>query len=647
MNMNVDQIKELIKNHNPFAGQTIVKSHQIWENTFADVPTINNHVSDIVFSALELINSGKRQSVIGITIVGDKGIGKTQVISRIRHHLQQKPEKPEKKGIFIYVGEYSGTNIKSVFLKKLSESMKKTGSMDRITQWQEIATHLLNETFSDKDYSPYQYINHFTEKPDLNIEEGIKEFDLEKRIQEFNFKKRIQRILQVRSDINDLYLIKGILLTLIPKYSDYAVRWLAGQELTQAQLEAMDLPPVKDNAGEAFNQACELLKIISKYKTPVICFDELDSINDDVTPSGKTLSQIVASLGKELSNSLERCILLFAMYPLTWKDEIESLPRTDAIVDRIADYPHQGEPIALNPLKGDQILELVKTWLNNFYQKHNINPTDPLYPFEEDDLINLGRERLNARKVLNWCADKWSSLTFSSEQQVSENITVTDNKANITSDQAGKEHNLVKIAFTSELEEVNSKIDSLIDDNQAIAISDALGFCFHHLVGETIDHFKIEKFELLPKTKLCFKIIGLDNDAPITIGVAVAQHSNMQSLGAVLKQLVDYQKYQFTRGCLVRSKDTSPGARGVKTDLGILLNEKGGKRVNFNADDISQIIALRELYKDRQDYDLTEEQIWQFAKQEKIITENYLVKEILSAPPGKKPDNLTDEDADL
>jgi hypothetical protein len=217
MNMELDQINELIKNHNPFAGQTIVKSHQIWENTFPDVPTINSHASDAVFSALELINSGKRQSVIGITIVGDRGIGKTQVISRIRHHLQK-----ENSGIFIYVGEYSGTNVKSVFLKRLSESMKKTGAISGATQWQEIATRLINEAYNRK-HLPSYYNDLFKDKPKSYFE-GL-----------------TQKILKVRSEINNPYLIKGILLTLVPKYSTYAVRWLAGQELTQAQLDVIDL----------------------------------------------------------------------------------------------------------------------------------------------------------------------------------------------------------------------------------------------------------------------------------------------------------------------------------------------------------------------------------------------------------------------
>lgn len=630
MNMELDQINELIKNHNPFAGQTIVKSHQIWENIFPDVPTINNHVSDAVFSALELINSGKRQSVVGITITGNKGIGKTQVISRIRHYLQK-----ENSGIFIYVGEYGGANVKSVFLKRLSESMKKTGAVSGATQWEEIATRLINEAYNRK-HLPSYYNDLFKDKPKSYFE-GL-----------------TQKILKVRSEINNPYLIKGILLTLVPKYSTYAVRWLAGQELTQAQLEVMGLvAPVQNHPGEAFNQACELLKIISKYKTPVICFDELDSTDLDPSGSGKKLSQVVANLGKDLSNSLERCILLFSMYPETWWKEVKAVSQAEAVVDRIADYPHQGEPIALNPLKGDQILELVKTWLNNFYQKHNINLPDPLYPFEVDQLRNVGKEKLPVRDILHWCAKYWDSLRLSleqSEHQVTENITVSENTSNITNNivntQAVKENKIVKIAFNSELEEVNSKIDSLMDDNQAI--SNALGFCFDHLVGETIEGFKIEKFESLPaRSKLGFKIIGLDHDTPITIGVVVAQHSNMQSLLSVLKQLVDYEKYKFTRGCLVRSKKASPGARSVQQYLDIFSHEKGGERVSFNADHISQIIALRELYQHRQDYDLTEEQIWQFANHEKIITENYLVKEILSAPPGNEPDNLIDEDADL
>jgi Cdc6-like AAA superfamily ATPase len=641
--MNIDdQIKELIKNHNPFAGKTIVQSRQIWENTFPDVPTINNHASDAVFSALELINSGERPNVVGITIIGERGSGKSSVISRIRQRLQQK----ENSGIFIYVGEYSGKNVKSVFLKRLSESMKKTGSMPGITQWQEIATHLVNETFEKKENTAEKYIRYFTEIPKP-------EFNLQKRIQEeFNLEKRIKKIMQVRPELHNPYLIRGILLTLVPKYSDYAVRWLAGQELTEKQLSVMNLadqelteeqlsemdlvPPVKDEGGEAFNQACELLKIISKYKTPVICFDELDVLN---MSSSKKLSHIVASLGKELSNSLERCILLFAMYPKIWTDEIMYLPQVDAVVDRIANYPKKGKPVDLDlkGLNGDDVFKLVSTWLKNFYQEHKINPPNDLHPFTEEYLINLGKERLNVRKVLSACADYWNSLRDPQDQ--------TENQVT--------ENNLVKKVkgyFNDVLAEVNSEID-LINDNDAI--SNALNFCFAHLVGETIEDFKIEKIESLPtKSKLGFKISGLDHDTRIIIGVVVAQDSNMKTLGSILKELINYDKYQLTRGCLVRSKkpsETLDVAKKRKVDghLNTLLHKQGGEWADFKQEDISQIIALQRLYQKYQSYDLTEEQILEFAKQEKIITDNHLVKEILSAPPGKEPDNLIDEDADL
>lgn len=80
-------IDDLIRNKNPFAGHNVVRPQQIWGKSFPDVPLINAHASNAVFDAVAKVRQGQRETV-GITITAEKGLGKSHIISRIRHRLQ-------------------------------------------------------------------------------------------------------------------------------------------------------------------------------------------------------------------------------------------------------------------------------------------------------------------------------------------------------------------------------------------------------------------------------------------------------------------------------------------------------------------------------------------------------------------------------
>lgn len=93
-------IDELIHKQNPFAGHFIVKPQQIWGKSFPDVSSINAHAFNAVFDALDKIQKGQRTTV-GITIVAERGLGKSHIISRIGHYLQA-----ENNSLFIYMSKY-------------------------------------------------------------------------------------------------------------------------------------------------------------------------------------------------------------------------------------------------------------------------------------------------------------------------------------------------------------------------------------------------------------------------------------------------------------------------------------------------------------------------------------------------------------
>ncbi len=593
MNTNSSAINDLIQKHNPFECNMVVRASQIRGKSFPDVPSINAHASNAVLEAISKVNQGKLQTV-GITITGEKGLGKTQVISRICHKLQK-----DEKTLFIYMGKYGCLNkIKYEFLQALAYSLKASGKHEKVTQWQEIAASLINEAKNLK-YSPQQYIAKFS-KPSSKLIEDL-----------------VNQILQTKPEINNPYLVRAILLTVAPQsLSNYANHWLAGCELAEKEAKILGLPNPKQEKqeAEAFEMACQILNLISDYKLPVICFDELD--RTDVDDNGFTTAQIIASFSKDFYNNLKRGILLLSMYPETWRDQVKVLPQAEAVIDRIANYPTPKQTIELSYLNSETVVTVVSHWLKEFYDTHQVTPPSPLYPFDESKLREFGKEKPSVRQILTWCSDHW---------------TVSGDQPSTVSHKSP-----VELAFNRELQEIEGSIKDAMENNDWMASALLMGF--ENLIGKTVNGVEVEKVDnFLGRCHVQFKIYGKDNGKEVKIGVAVVQQSNGIGVQARLNQLIDYERFDLTRGCLVRSKKISPNAKLAQQYFQQLLNEKGGKFAVLKPEHIKPILAVFQVYQNCENYELNPEDIRSYVNEKGLLINNPLIQDILSKPlPRKK-----------
>ncbi|NEU76392.1 hypothetical protein PI95_028735 [Hassallia byssoidea VB512170] len=601
MTFTTSAIDDLIKSKNPFAGHIVVRPSQIWGKSFPDVSSINAHASNAVFDAVEKVRQGQRETV-GITITAEKGVGKSHIISRIRHRFLVNGG-----SLFVYMSKYDNLNqIKSQFLQTVASSLRAIGSQ-KVMQWQEIAAELINEV-QKWNYSPQQYISSIY--PSLFQKYSTKFVD-----------KLTELVLQNKPEITNPYLVKAILWTLSSTHCTYANYWLSGLELTQAQAEAMGLPNPKteDREAEALTTVRQIIDIISDYRIPVICFDELDTL--EVDDNGFLASQVIASLAKDLYNSLKGGVLVLTMYPETWEKHINALPQAHAVIDRLVSEQHNRRPIELRHLNSDDIVALVRQWLQEFYEENQQTPPHSFYPFNETKLRELGRSKPTVRSVLNWCAE------------------------NFVIDTVSPPINLVKLCFQSELANVEASIDSLLENEKEI--SSALWLAFNTLVGETVEKVKIENIQEVKASGsdqgyIDFRIVG--NNGKLKIGVDVLQQSGGTYVTAALGKLIDYRKFDLTRGCLVRSKKINPGAKLAKDRLKILLKEKGGEWVLLQAKDIKPLLAISSVYDNCESYQITQQEIFDYIKENKLAINNPLIREILSDPSGQEPDNLTDDE---
>lgn len=597
----ITALNHVIKSENPFDRPLVVRSHDVWEHSFPDVPSINAHASNAVFQAIEQIRA-EQLSVIGITIKAERGLGKSHLISRIRRHL-----KVEGSSFFVYMSEYGDLErINSKFLDTLASSLKQIGNQG-VMQWQELATALVNKAIK-KDYTPQQLISRFPGA----LAQNPKLLD-----------NLTAKILQLKSNIENPYLIQAILWTLSPDKVSFAINWLSGRDLAQSQADAMGLPSQsqEDKEAEALQIVCQILDLIGDYRTVVICFDELEST--DCNERGFTRAQVAALLAKDLYGKIKSGVLIMAMYPLTWTNQIRAVPEAQAVTDRVGN-----KIFDLNPLNADGIVAVVSKWLRDFYEKKGLTPPTPVYPFNEGELRELGKEKPIVRAVLKWCAENW--------------------KAGKVDDPPVDPLHRVEIAFNKELAALEKSIDDYLEDNATLA--DAMRLAFLTVPGETIEQVQIDRIEDVQvksadKGYLHFRIVGKEDGKVVKIVVAVVQNSGAKFVSAALKRLIEYQKFDITRGCLVRTKEVKPNTRGKEYLEQLLSKELGGEWVMLRREDIKPLLAIRAVSNACEDYEVSEDQLKAFIIREKLVTENSLIREVLSDPSGQLPEGLVDDES--
>jgi hypothetical protein len=400
---------------------------------------------------------------------------------------------------------------------------------------------------------------------------------------------------------------------------------LSGKELATFKANELKIPCSND----CWPTTLQILKVISLHKKLVIFFDELDTLGID--ENGLYRASVVIGLIKGLYENLHKGVIVTCMDELAWKDIVnKQIPK--AAYQKATTY---GNPIKLRPLDEDLSIDLLQLYLNSFYQEHNVTPPNPIYPFVEEEVREIGRSRPFVREFLQWCREWIIKFNRQPDDQDDQSV-----RSLIKS--------RVQDAFEDELESIS---DQIIDEDSLIA--SVLFHEFKALISYTIEGVTIESVEEKvisqgrgKKDKyINFKIIGTDEGKPSAIAVCVAQTDNGKTLAAALKRLVKPEDYKIkmTRGCLVRSSSKQITGYNKNTYLIPLTEQLGGEFVGLKFEEIKPLIALHRVYQKREtDYELTETEIQDFIKEkgrEFLLREhNPLIQEILSDPSGQAPD---------
>jgi hypothetical protein len=628
----LERIHAAIVSFNPFETLAIVREQNIWDGGFPDVPTFNAHASDEVIKAIKQVQqtSTGHSKITSRVIIAGQGEGKSHIIARIFHHCRTTEQ-----ALCIYgnVEKYNFDSINIEFQTMLAKSLDKRLGNSQVTYWQELASFMANLTWkaanpSTKLASPKQLVNHLN-NPNQSLEKVSEWIDIiTHKFAQISKNRRI-----------DPDLTRAILWTLVEAQTPYAVKWLSGQEIAENKAKQLVLPTSSTGAenteSKAFEIVLQMLTLIADYKPILVCFDELDTPDISRTKSGLSRPHVVARLIKSLVDSInlsetsQGIVILTVMMPDTWNQKIKQMP--GGVPDRIS---ATGNPINLKFMNADSVVQLVALWLSQFYHTQNLTPPTPLYPFDEQKIRQLGTGN-SVRKIIKWCAENF---------KVPDSVE-TDSSNTSTPTPKPEPTNPVDLAYKQKLEELEKSTDVWMEDQAIIAA--CLKLCFNTIVGKIIDSVTVHKIELVePKQEnrgyIAFKIIAKEDGKIMKIGVGVVQSQNAKTVSAALNRLINYQKFDINRGCLITSHSVKPTARQTRDFLNKLLS-LDGKMVELVAEDIKPLLAVYQVYRTRQDYQLNHKQIRDFLERNQLVVNNHLIREILSAPSGQIPTGLIEE----
>ncbi|MFG3819106.1 hypothetical protein [Limnothrix redekei] len=619
------EIHQAIQEYNPFNLRSVVKHQDVWNVDFVDVEFLHAQASDLILGKLQETRAiqDSEKKISSFVITAEQGVGKSHLIRRLHRRIYE-----EQNGFFLYMS-FSLCGDINLIHYELRQAIARSLSQSTIlgiSQWQLLAASVIEKALLDPKsqqvFDPVSFSKRFGKLYRSHLAQG--------RDLITTLVNKCQGLFpEVDPDV-----LRALLWTLSEPHAPYAIKWLGGDELSSARVEEMGLPSMAaaevSKEPESFKISLALLKLLSAHQPILLCFDETEI--PQVSEQGFSSTQILAYLIKHTFDSLHQSandgglVISSFMFADQWSREVVPLAGAS---DRMT--AGTGDPINLKQLDGQSFPKLVKFLLaKKFYEPRGLTPPNPFYPFDEDELKEVGRkERMPVRRALRWCAENFV----------------------VTAPPIPPEERFQK-GFEEKLQD---------DYREAMAdgatVAETLRYCFELVVnqtisGETKSGEKIEGATITaianiePKAKnagyINFKIVGTEQDKPFAIGVAVLQQSGL-SFAAGLNRLVDYKTYGLTRGCLIRGADFKIKAfwDSYKTYQNF-IQRQGGEHIEPNPEQLKVLMALKAVFESASIYGLTEAEVQEFSRE--IALNNEILLEILSDPSGLIDPSIIDDE---
>lgn len=586
---------------NPFRLKPIVSANEVWGEVVSDLPDLNQDVDKKIYQAISEVHQ-KYSDKIGIAVKGDRGTGKSHVIHRIWKNIECQGG-----AVFAYIPPFTNASrIDSHVRFNLSLSFDQK-DVRGVTQWQQLATAMittLKGTEFEEKYQPYiERCAH----PDELRQYIIQTQSQAQRYQFFD--ELVEAILENQPEL-DFNFLKAVLFLLFKTAQTAQIgrAWIQGIEHPNTKTAGLPEFSAQDQDARSIWIIQQICKVAGVALLPVlICFDQLDSAkasSDRGDSPAETVARCIDQIYFQCSNVITLCCVISD----TWR-EIEQMG--SGIPDRVGQWS-----VTTKPPTADQMLELVQLRLAWFHNKNSLHRDayPPLYPFNEDEIRGIASKSAGVRSLMDWCADKFDSVKISSRYQPPEK------------------------KFMENYNELLNRVAVPDKNDDKLAAIIACSMIMIPDVGTANLVITEVKYIEEPGHDLHLTIFGYDSlqQKEVKIGVRVCETTNGNTFNAVMRRLVNYDKYKITRGCLVRSTPIPLNWRAGKQLEHQLVNQQGGEVVILNSpplkNQLKPLAAIQTIYEEAENYGFTNDEVSNFVRQLRLAADNALICKILSAP---------------
>ncbi|MBW4499773.1 MAG: 3'-5' exonuclease [Scytonema hyalinum WJT4-NPBG1] len=379
----IDQLKE---QPNPFSGSRVDTPFQ----NHPDYPDTYHQQFVTLESILKDIKLDSNHQSKGAVVIGEPGSGKTHLMMRLAQARLS-----SNRLLFIRQPNHPSSVLYHIYSRILESLVERVGSFTQldyliINSFHKIVANLSNLTQKDQD-----------------IIKALKDDNINALGGEGTYTKLVYWQ-QIQKRINEWWvknysaggfapsILKGIVKYCSytkPELKDLATRWLAGQALSDEEVEKVGLPNWREELSlEAFSlEAISVLGKLSTLDEPlIIIFDQLEGLG---LPHNKEILENFGETIKEIFTHVPNSLIILNMFPERWEDFKTKF--NNSISDRLSQYQ-----IHLQRPQEEELFSILKVKL----QTLNVPLEQIFLPEDLEDIL----EQKSIRAVLNRAADYYN-----------------------------------------------------------------------------------------------------------------------------------------------------------------------------------------------------------------------------------------------
>ncbi|HYC93881.1 MAG TPA: ATP-binding protein [Thermoanaerobaculia bacterium] len=513
-----------------------------------DVPAINGDAFQHVLRTIADVRASRQSH--GLLLFGEPGSGKTHLLNRVRHWIQQ-----DEHAWFVYVLPITAPDRvhRDILQATAGDLTRGAPETHGITQLAIAVARL----FMSDVHAPIREIAAWWRRV-------MDEYPAGDALAQYLLRHLDIFILPLGLDGS---VVRVVAQFLAGRHRAAARDWLLGRSLPEETLETLGVAFSLDEESTALTALSTLIRLGGDLSTVVFAFDQIEGLQID--PDDRTGLLAFANAVTQLL-ALHENVAVVTCAQLSFIDTLERIVGR-AFFERIAERksalrlvtPAEAMTLVQQRLRGDTDIEQVRVF-------EKVGNAEPVWPLTKSQVELLSIPSVSARRLLMGCRelfDGWQESPTHAAQPAGEQT--------------------LDSIWESTLDEERERPTALIDDG---VIIDGL---VRAAAGERAT--KVKDVDVLLKRE------------GKTIAVAVCNGENLTSLASRLKRLAQLNaQKKFDELVVVRDQRLPIKATAKATQQRLReLTDSGARVVRLSAEAYAALAALRRLLADAAAGDLT------------------------------------------